>query len=248
MLSHPDQDYRARIYQEYASRFQDAGPIFDEAASDRWGKAYNFYLTEWLPTDPEAQIGELGCGGGRLLHFFKRRGYVRLTGVDASPDQIALSRQVIRNVVQSDALTYLESVQNRFDLLIGLDIIEHFQKADVLRFLDLCYSALTPGGRLILQTPNAESPWAATHRYNDFTHEVCFNTNALSRLLSLAGFSEIEAREAGPIPFGYSMASSLRSFIWAAIRFGLKVWNLAETGTGGSGVYTRVFLISGLKK
>lgn len=248
MFLHPDQDYRVRIYQEYARRFQDAGPNFEEAAGDRWGKAYNFYLKEWLPVDSEAQIVELGCGGGRLLHFLKKKGYVQLTGVDASPDQVSLSRQVNQNVVLSDALTFLESHRNYFELVIGLDIIEHFRKDEVLRFLDLCYSALKPAGRLVLQTPNADSPWGTTHRYNDFTHEVCFNTNALSRLLSLAGFSEIEAREAGPVPIGHSLFSTVRSLGWAAIRLGLKAWNWAETGHPGSCVFTRVFLISGMKK
>jgi hypothetical protein len=46
---------------------------------------------------------------------------------------------------------------------------------------------------------------------------------------------------------GYSTASTLRWCVWQAIRAGLKVWNIAETGDAGSGVFTRVFLISGVK-
>jgi hypothetical protein len=77
---------------------------------------------------------------------------------------------------------------------------------------------------------------------------VGFSPNGLSRLLRLTGFTETEAREMGPVPFGYSMTSTLRYLVWRTIRVTLKVWNIAETGNTGSGVLTRVFLISGIKK
>ena len=124
----------------------------------------------------------------------------------------------------------------------------HFYKDEVLRFLDACNNALKPGGRLVLQTPNADSPWGMSIRHGDFTHEVGFNPNALTRLLSLTGFQAIESRETGPIPLGHSIKSTIRFFIWQIIRAGLKLWNLAETGSAGSGIFTRVFLIAGKKQ
>jgi hypothetical protein len=36
--------------------------------------------------------------------------------------------------------------------------------------------------------------------------------------------------------------------VWQALRAGLRLWNFVETGSSGSGVYTRVFVISGVKK
>ena len=78
-------------------------------------------------------------------------------------------------------------------------------------------------------------------------HELSFNPNALSRLMSLTGFKGIEAREMGPVPWGYS-ASTVRAGIWQTFRGVFKVWNLAEFGTTGSGIFTRVFLISGVKR
>lgn len=42
-------DYRSRIYERYASCFQDAGAEFDAVAADRWGRAYDWYLRGWLP-------------------------------------------------------------------------------------------------------------------------------------------------------------------------------------------------------
>jgi hypothetical protein len=70
-----------------------------------------------------------------------------------------------------------------------------------LRFLAASFAALKPGGRLVLQTPNADSPFGVAMRYSDFTHEICFNPNALARLLALHGFGAIEVRELAPVPW-----------------------------------------------
>ena len=239
--------YRTRVYKEYATRFQDAKEIFDHAGSRRWGKAYDYYLSGWLPEDKGAAIVDLACGGGRLLHFLKDRGYHRLQGVDISPEQVRLARQVIPEVKESDILDYLVEHRDCFDLILGLDIIEHFQKDEVLRFLDSCCAALKPGGRLILQTANAYSPWGTVHRYGDFTHEICFTPDSISRLMSLCGLQNVMAREQGPIPWGYSPKSTARFVAWQAIRIGLKLWNVVETGDSGGGIFSRIFLASGCK-
>lgn len=242
-----DSDYRSWIYKHYATNFQNAPEIFDEEAALHWGRGYRHYLHGWLPVNKNVTIVDLACGGGKLLHFFKKEQYQNISGVDISPEQVKLARQVTPNVDEDNVLDWLETHPLTFDLITGLDIIEHLNKPEVLRFLDAIYNALKPGGRLVLQTPNAESPWGSKHRYNDFTHEVGFNPNLLSRLLKLSGFQDVEARETGPLPWGYSMKSSIRFIIWQLIRLGLKIWNLAETGSAGSGIFSRVFLITGLK-
>lgn len=240
-------DYRARIYERYATNFQDASEVFAENIAVRWGHGYKYYLRNWLPNNKEAAIVDVACGGGKLLYFFKHLQYQNISGVDISPQQVELARQVTPNVDEADILGWLEAHPSTFDLITGLDIIEHFDKPEVMRFLDACYNALKPGGRLVLQTLNSESPWGGMHRYGDFTHEVGFTPNSLTRLLKLSGFQNVESRETGPVAWGYSIISSLRYLIWQSIRMGLKFWNLAETGMVGSGVLTRIFLISGLK-
>ena len=240
--------YRERLYANYGHDFQDAGETFDRKGALRWGRACAYHLRGWMPVQKDARILDLACGAGRLLFFFSERGYKNLTGVDISPDQVALARQVTPNIREESVLDHLENNPASYDLITGYDIIEHFYKDEVLRFLDGCFSALQPGGRLILQTPNVDSPWGVSLRYGDFTHEICFNPNALSRLLRIVGFRDIEARETGPVPWGSSPTSSVRYLVWQMIRVGLRMWNLAETGASGAGVWTRVFLISGVKK
>jgi SAM-dependent methyltransferase len=240
--------YRDRIYERYSSGFQDKGPVFDAVAARRWGRAYDWYLRDWLPADKDASIVDLACGAGSLLHFFRQRGYSNVAGVDISPEQVALSRQVTDDVAQDNVLNFLQTRENSFDLIAALDLVEHLQRDEVLTFLDGCCAALRPGGRLILQTPNADAPWAASVRYGDFTHELCFQSNSLGRLMRLSGFVNVAGREQGPVPRGYSAASSMRYILWRCIRLSLQFYNVVETGGSGSGIFTRVFLMSGTKK
>jgi 2-polyprenyl-3-methyl-5-hydroxy-6-metoxy-1,4-benzoquinol methylase len=240
-------NYRERIYAHYGRNFQDAPEQFDRVASQRWGRARHYHLRGWLPESKTARIVDLACGGGKLLHFFTEQGYRQVEGVDTSLDQVTLSRQVTPSVVHGDVIEFLESHPAQFDLITGFDIVEHFHKDEVLRFLDAAYAALNPGGRLILQTPNAGVPWGLQHRYNDFTHELGFNTNALNRLLNLTGFIGIEARECDPPPYRASLFSSIRFLLWQLIRLQHMALNLIETGSVGDRVFTRVFLITGVK-
>lgn len=240
-------DYRDRLYARYGKNFQDAQEQFDPDASRRWGRARRHYLRGWLPVNKKARIVDLACGDGKLLHFLVEQGYRQVEGVDTSPDQVALSRQVTPNITHGDAIKFLEAHPAQFDLITGFDIVEHLHKDEVLRLLDSAYAALNPGGRLIVQTPNAGVPWGLQLRYGDFTHELGFNANVLGRLLKLAGFIGTEARECEPPPYGHSALSSIRYLLWQLIRLQYMARNLIETGTAGDRIFTRVFLITGIK-
>lgn len=184
---------------------------------------------------------------GRFLHYLHERGFHNVQGVDISPQQVSLARQVTDRVVQADCVSHLQAHADCYTTIIALDVIEHLGKDEILGFLDAAWTALVPGGRLVLQTPNASSPWGAQYRYMDFTHEIAFTPNSLGRLLRLAGFDSVDARECGPVPLGYSLRSSIRYGLWRLLRLVAMVYNVIEMGAPGDGVLTRVFLVSGVK-
>jgi len=124
-------------------------------------------------------------------------------------------------------------------------VVEHLRKDEVLSFLDSAYEALRPGGWMILQTPNAESPWGCAMRYGDFTHELALNPQSLGDCCRLCGFDAFESREIGPYVHG--IPSLIRKAVWCTIRLGLMIWNFAEMGSFGSKVYTRVFLARAIR-
>lgn len=234
-------DYRQRIYAQYASVAQDGAFAPELPVMDRWGTAYDTYLRGWLPEHRDAPILDLACGYGRLLRFFTKRGYTRVTGVDVSPEQVELARRVHPGVLQGDVLQFLGQHPGEFALITAFDILEHLNKPEALQFLDACAQALQPGGALILQTPNGDSPWGLGVRYGDFTHETCFTPHALGWLLRVCGFEKVEPREQGPVIRG--LVSGIRWVLWQWLRGTTRLRNLVETGSGGSGICTRVFVI-----
>jgi 2-polyprenyl-3-methyl-5-hydroxy-6-metoxy-1,4-benzoquinol methylase len=237
--------YRERVFERYASVFKAGAAEAPTAAIDRWGDGYGVYLKGWLPESRDAAIADVACGPGWLLRFLARSGYTNLAGVDVSAEQVALARRHAPEVECGDVLAFLQKRPSGFDLVTGVDIIEHLTKDEVLDFLDACHGALRPGGRLVLQTPNGESPFFGAVRYGDFTHETCFTPTLLRQLLELAGFADVECRETGPVVRG--AASLARAALWRGTRALLRLWNLAETGSPGSGVLTRVFLASAVR-
>jgi 2-polyprenyl-3-methyl-5-hydroxy-6-metoxy-1,4-benzoquinol methylase len=239
--------YRHALYEKYASEVQSTPEGSDLAVTQRWFRAYRYYLRDWLPASREARILDLACGNGTLLKFLRELGYGHLSAVDISPEQVQLARGVIPDVNQGDVLDFLKDRTGDADLIFALDIVEHLHKDEVLEFLSGCYAALTPGGRLILQTPNAMSPWGLGLRYGDLTHENSFTPQLLTQLLARCGFRDMQAREQGPIPWGYGWKSTVRYACWQLIRSALAVWNVIETGNTAGGVYSRVFLIVGRK-
>src|SRR5262245_46080125 len=100
--------YRDRLYSNYRHDFQDAGEHFDRDGALRWGLGCAYNLRDWLPEQKEARILDLACGAGKLLFFFSGKGFKNLVGVDISPDQVALARQVTPNVKQESVLDHLE--------------------------------------------------------------------------------------------------------------------------------------------
>ena len=238
-----DSSYRDRIYGRYRSRRFDAGSRSDEASVASWIRAYRYYLRDWLPENKQAKILELACGAGRFLKLLVDEGYVNIAGVDRSAEQIEVARGILPVAEHADVFDYLRSKEGAWDLIAAIDLVEHLTKDEVLDLLDLVYRALRPGGWVILQTPNAESPFVSIVRYGDFTHEVAFTPTSLSSLLRLAGFEGMESRELGPLPPRYGVRAAGRYVAWRGLRMVLRAWNLVETGNSGSGVCTRVFMM-----
>jgi len=232
--------YRERIYTHYTSEKMASWREFSETDYHHWSSAARVRLKGWLPENKNAACLDLGCGPGNVLYLLSHEGYRNICGVDVSPEQIEVAKRVCANVTCADVKDYLASFKENFELIIAFDLIEHFQKDELLELLDVVRKTLKPGGTLILQTPNAESPWGLSMRYGDFTHESAFTPHSLEHILGISGFTTFEARECKPHIHG--VKSLMRAIIWKGIWLALALWNLAETGNLGSGIYTRVFL------
>lgn len=240
--------YRDVIYARYAEHTRVTGQTPEQYSYDRWAAATRWFLRDWLPHDRETPVLDLGCGAGYFLYLAQKLGYRHLTGVDLNADQIAFARQACADarIVHGDAMALLAETPGHYGLITGFDLIEHFAKGDLFDLLNAITAALAPGGTVVFQTPNAESPWGMKIRYGDFTHELAFSPQGLGSLLGLVGLDDYQARECGPYIHG--VKSFVRFGLWRVLHDGLAFWNIVETGSPGSGIYTRVFVATARKR
>jgi SAM-dependent methyltransferase len=238
-------DYRRRIYDRYVSDYIAHTYRVDEAAFAGYARTWRWRLKGILPESPQSRIADVGCGNGAFLHFLKGAGYENLVGVDTSEEQLAIARTFGLPVVHGDAFEFLRAHPGEFEFISAFDLIEHFDKNEVLEFLDLVHQALAPGGRLLLQTPNAHSVFGARLRYADFTHEVGLTPLSITTALRVTGFGDVRILPSGPVPHG--VVSGLRFVAWSGIVAGLKLLQLIETGSAGEGVFTQVMLATAVR-
>jgi 2-polyprenyl-6-hydroxyphenyl methylase/3-demethylubiquinone-9 3-methyltransferase len=97
---------------------------------------------------------DVGCGAGLLTEPLARLG-AEVTGLDASPELIAVAREHARAVGLD--VNYrageLEALEGRFDLITCVEVIEHI--ADPAAFVKALAKRLAPEGLLVMSTPNA---------------------------------------------------------------------------------------------
>ena len=224
--------YRNRIYQSYVhARQQPLAPKNIGGLRPR-APYLNKLIREHFPSDKNATILDMGCGHGALVYFARKAGYSDVTGVDHSSQQVVEAKRLgIKGVIEGDLVETLKSlVDSSQDMVIAFDVIEHFMKNELIHFIDEVYRVLRKGGKWIIHTPNAESPFAGRIRYGDFTHELALTRVSITQLLKSSGFSLVTCHEDTPIPHG--LKSAVRWLLWKAIRGGLRLYLAAETGAG----------------
>jgi 2-polyprenyl-6-hydroxyphenyl methylase / 3-demethylubiquinone-9 3-methyltransferase len=97
---------------------------------------------------------DVGCGAGLLAEPLARLG-ARVTGVDASPEVIAVARQHgARMGLQIDYRAGdVQDLEGQFDLITAMEVVEHV--ADPAAFVKALARRLAPDGLLVMSTPNA---------------------------------------------------------------------------------------------
>ena len=105
------------------------------------------------PLDGKTAL-DVGCGAGLLAEPLARLG-ARVTGLDASPELIAVARaHAAATGLEIDYRAgEIAKQEGQFDLITCLEVIEHV--ADPAAFVKALARRLALGGLLILSTPNA---------------------------------------------------------------------------------------------
>ena len=99
---------------------------------------------------------DVGCGAGLLTEPLARLG-ANVTGIDASPEVIAVAREHAAAIgLEIDyRVGDVQTLEREFDLVTAMEVIEHV--ADPQLFVKALAKRLARDGLLVMSTPNATS-------------------------------------------------------------------------------------------
>lgn len=110
------------------------------------------YMREMVPCNRPLSILDVGCGTGLNASVLREMGHT-VVGVDLSPVAIEKFTALGFEGHVCDIVEGLPFDDDRFDLVYASEVIEHVN--DTASFLAELTRVLSPGGRLVLSTPNS---------------------------------------------------------------------------------------------
>ena len=132
-------------------------------------------------------ILDFGCGPGRDLQTFTRRGHVAV-GLDGSPEFARMAREDSGCEVWCQDFLKLDLPAERFDGIFANAVLFHVPLQELPRVLQQLRDTLKPGGVLFSSNPRGDNRegWNGA-RYGSY-HDL----EAWRGLLARAGFVELE--------------------------------------------------------
>jgi 2-polyprenyl-3-methyl-5-hydroxy-6-metoxy-1,4-benzoquinol methylase len=222
-------DFRTRYYDHYVSQFK-KGQL---TMSENWLKSYQRWTKyKYFPflagVNSDSRVLEIGCGPGYFMTLLADEGFNKVEGIDISQEQIDIAIQRGCNARVADVFDYLRTKTKQFDVIIGIDFLEHFTKDELSNLLPLLFDSMKDGGRAIFQVPNGQGIFVGQILWGDMTHLTIFTPESLTQILTMNGFTEIVIKETGPIPRG--IVGCLRTILWKGIRGAAYFAKRIETG------------------
>jgi 2-polyprenyl-3-methyl-5-hydroxy-6-metoxy-1,4-benzoquinol methylase len=224
--------YRKVLYKNYFSTQLGRGVGEEvQAKFNEEVRQFSFEIVPIVGQNKEAKILDLGCGTGSMITALKNNGFSNVTGVDISAEQVAMAHKMgVSEVVEGDILQYLRDNEGSFDLILGMDIVEHFTKDELCDLLELVKKALRRNGRVVFRTPNVDAPLGSIYAKGDFTHETLLNYNSAEQIMTAIGFKSIAIlpsvfKSKNPIK------EMLRKVMWAILNIKVRLMLFATGRT-----------------
>jgi SAM-dependent methyltransferase len=171
-------------------------------------------LRPWLKVKPGTRVLDVGCGVGRWSRLLAARGAI-VTGIDLSPTMIAQAQQRAqaegvggRCRFQVQDLANLD-VGERFDLVLGVTVLQHILDPGALRAAVLAMTAhLQPNGRMILLEA---APSAVVDRCNSTVFRAR-QRNVYFDLFRECGLDLLALTGVDPAPFRTQLLPYIRKW------------------------------------
>ncbi|HJR58777.1 MAG TPA: class I SAM-dependent methyltransferase [Vicinamibacterales bacterium] len=237
--------FKDRFFERYRStHVGHRKPPSTRARLERRARVWRRHFGDLIPRNRKAVILDVGCGEGSFLWWLDRLGYTNSRGIEISTEELAVAQGLGVRAERADLWDVVGAQPGAFDLILYRNVLEHFDRPQVVDILERSRVALSAGGRIVLQVPNGESPFFGRIRYGDFTHELAFTRSSITQVLQMAGFHKIQVRPVPPVP--ETALGRLRIPLWKAVAILYRVLLFAEVGRGG-GVITLDLIAVGEK-
>lgn len=175
-----------------------AQTVFDEAWPLFPGNAAGSTRSPASNGSHSPRLLEIGCGFGHFLAAMRDRG-LAVEGCELSEHQARFAREHFQLAIHEDnALT--RPWPKRFEVIAAFELIEHVPDPQV--WLEWAFRLLSPGGQLILSTPNDDSLFRRLLGRHWFYHIPSehlsyFSAKSLIRALGDIGFAQVRTCTSG---------------------------------------------------
>lgn len=213
MVMGQDMAHRQKVYATYSS----VSGLNQPLQSKYQSLARN--LTPHLK-QATGKLLDIGSGQGEMLELCRDLD-LDAEGIDVSVElvQSCISRGLNVTLIR-DLPFFLKACSRQYALVSMIDVLEHLTKTEAFEVVDLIHSyALQTNGKLIVQVPNMQSPFAALNLYHDLTHEWSYTEASLTQLLKSVGFKKVQAYpQEYPMSGLYIVRHVLRTVLYSLFR------------------------------
>ena len=163
----------------------DFTPYYPENYYGSDGKKFNFFVEaivlffrylrssfcEKLLNKKNVDLLDIGCGRGLFLQLMKKKGW-SVYGTESSSVSASAAKKNLGEeaVLVSKNLDEFKNINTKFDIITLWHVLEHLQEPK--KIIDLLEKKLSPGGYVVIETPNFHSFQHFINR-NNWIHLDC---------------------------------------------------------------------------
>jgi 2-polyprenyl-3-methyl-5-hydroxy-6-metoxy-1,4-benzoquinol methylase len=98
------------------------------------------------------------------------------------------------------SLEALLMANERFDLVVAFDVLEHWDKPTLVASLTQFAGLLNADGQVLARFPNGQSPFGRVHQYGDLTHQTVLSASSILQLANMTNFAVVRVGNACTVP------------------------------------------------
>jgi 2-polyprenyl-3-methyl-5-hydroxy-6-metoxy-1,4-benzoquinol methylase len=142
-------------------------------------------VLDYLPTRRGQALLDIGCFAGTFLSMADPERFSRQLGVDILPRQVEYANARYgtpqRQFQSLRSITDLAGIEQRFDCVTLIEVIEHLAPAEIQTLLANVARLLEPGGILVVTTPNYASTWPILEQILNRVGDVNYEEQHITR-------------------------------------------------------------------